>query len=332
MFAQLSFTQTLFHPWSVIDLGGGTDTSGGYKLLTSFGEPAVQKGSAEGFSLEGGFIAGEKEIIKPPATLTIDVSAKWNMVSVPMIPEDNTKALLFPTAISSAYGFEGGYQVHENILHGVGYWLKFQESSTIGLTGTPTTEDTIEVSAGWNMIGSISQPVAVSGIASIPSGIVTTNFFGYANGYAVRTTIEPGVGYWVKVTESGQLILSSAASHQSTAGKIRIVPTQELPPPSPEHHNEQLATRIPSQFVLEQNYPNPFNPSTVIRYQLSTESYVTLKVFNLLGEEVATLVDGIQDAGYKSAQFNAGNLPSGMYIYKLTAGSFSDVRKLLLVR
>ncbi len=89
---------------------------------------------------------------------------------------------------------------------------------------------------------------------------------------------------------------------------------------------------IPSTFALEQNYPNPFNPTTEIKYQIAERSHVILKVFDMLGREVCTLVDEVQEAGYKSVQFDAMGLPSGEYTYRLSAGSFSDVKKMLLIK
>jgi hypothetical protein len=93
---------------------------------------------------------------------------------------------------------------------------------------------------------------------------------------------------------------------------------------------------IPEKFALSQNYPDPFNPTTTIRYQLPQAAHVTLKIYNVLGQEVATLVDGVQDAGYRSIMWNAVNVSSGVYFYRITAAAgtttFADVRKMLVVK
>jgi len=89
---------------------------------------------------------------------------------------------------------------------------------------------------------------------------------------------------------------------------------------------------VVNNFSLEQNYPNPFNPSTVIRFQISKRDYVTLKVYDILGREVATLINAEKPAGNYNVEFNAQNLTSGVYVYRLQAGKFSDVKKLLLLK
>jgi hypothetical protein len=92
------------------------------------------------------------------------------------------------------------------------------------------------------------------------------------------------------------------------------------------------AGRQPTAFRLEQNYPNPFNPSTNIKYQIPSTSWVSLKVYNVLGQEVATLVDGNVSPGEYTVNFDANRLSSGVYIYKLASGSRVESKKMLLLK
>ena len=85
-------------------------------------------------------------------------------------------------------------------------------------------------------------------------------------------------------------------------------------------------------FELSQNYPNPFNPTTKISYQIPKSSYVTLKVYDVLGNEIATLVNEVKPAGSYGVEFNAANLPSGVYLYRLQAGSFVQTKNMILLR
>jgi len=91
-------------------------------------------------------------------------------------------------------------------------------------------------------------------------------------------------------------------------------------------------TVTPASFTLEQNYPNPFNPSTNIRYALPSAGAVTLKVYDLIGREVATLVNGFQPSGQYTVSFNASSLASGVYLYRLETGASSQVRKMVLMK
>jgi hypothetical protein len=89
---------------------------------------------------------------------------------------------------------------------------------------------------------------------------------------------------------------------------------------------------LPGVLSLSQNYPNPFNATTVISYQLPTANDVRLEIFDLLGQKMATLVDSRQEAGYRRVLWNATGYPSGVYFYKLTSGSFSDMNRMILLK
>lgn len=92
------------------------------------------------------------------------------------------------------------------------------------------------------------------------------------------------------------------------------------------------AQSAPTDYAIAQNYPNPFNPTTNISFQLPEATHVTLKVYNTLGQEVATLIDAIVEAGYHSATWNATDVPSGIYIYRITMGSFSKSARMILLK
>jgi len=91
-------------------------------------------------------------------------------------------------------------------------------------------------------------------------------------------------------------------------------------------------TQVPEKFNLSQNYPNPFNPSTTIQYSLSSSQFVTLKVYDVLGNEISTLIDEHKQAGFYEVSFNASSLPSGSYFYRLQIGNYSETKKMLLLR
>jgi hypothetical protein len=95
---------------------------------------------------------------------------------------------------------------------------------------------------------------------------------------------------------------------------------------------KQPGTVLPAEFHLWQNYPNPFNPTTIISYALPKQSLVTLKIYDVLGRAVQTLVEETQEAGIYKVRLDASGLSSGVYFYRLVAGSFVDTKKLLLLR
>ena len=144
----------------------------------------------------------------------------------------------------------------------------------------------------------------------------------------MATSIDPHKGYWVKVQQNGELILNAGGG---ATGAVQIVETSEMPPDAPSLTGVEDG-EITTTFALEQNYPNPFNPSTTIRYSLPERSQVTLAVFNTLGQQVALLQNGEEEEGYHEVKFDGSKLASGVYLYRMQAGSCVETKKLLLVK
>ncbi|MFH1112213.1 MAG: T9SS type A sorting domain-containing protein [Patescibacteria group bacterium] len=280
------------------------------------------------------------------------VQKGWNMVSLPRIVADQRKTILFPTAISNAFKYVPniGYQVSDSLKVGVGYWLKFAGAESVMIVGDSIATSTMDVEEGWNMVGSTTVTEAVENISAIPAEMTASNFFGYDQGYQVTDSLHPVKGYWVKVDRSGQLVLGatpysshaelvSASRSRNQFGMtdgLRIVSTNELPPPPPDGVIASLGEAIsPTEFQLEQNYPNPFNPTTIIHFVIASEakqSHVRLVIYNLLGQEVATLVNEVKEPGSYEVNFDGSKLSNGMYFYQLRAGDKLATKKMLLVK
>jgi uncharacterized protein (TIGR02145 family) len=144
---------------------------------------------------------------------SIQVKAGWNLLSLPVVDTLGIKSVLFPTAASAAYIFEQGYIVKDTLRNGMGFWLKFDSSQTVSVTGDSIFEDMIDVSAAWNIIGSLTMPIAVNTIQSSPPGIVGSQYFSFVPGfgYQIVDTLQPGNGYWVKANDDGRIILSTSS-------------------------------------------------------------------------------------------------------------------------
>jgi len=361
----------------------------------------------------------------------VSVNNEWNMLSVPVLAEDMALSNLFSTATSPAYGYDNGYVMEDTLAAGVGYWLKFGGDEVIQICGA-LMGDTVQVKAGWNMIGTFEEDIPVSQITTTPPGIIATYFFGFNDGYNIADTLKSGKGYWVRVTEDGVLNLNSGslakggeeeqiAKVDQEWGKIKITDSEgksitlyaseeemelslyELPPSPPtgifdaryssgklvesltsektiqissekypitiraegisirirdridgkildEELNSGEEIRItnnkitsievtgritggmPITYKLYQNYPNPFNPSTTIKFAVPEESNVNLSIYNVLGELVSTLVNEEMKPGYYEYEFNASNLASGIYLYRIKAGSFVETKKMTLMK
>lgn len=253
----------------------------------------------------------------------------WNMVSLPLEVADPSKEAVYPAAVSSAFAFDAGYSASPTIETGKGYWLKFSGGQKVSLTGGLVTRDTIPVTAGWNMVGSVGVPVPASSVGSIPGGLVSSSFFGFDAGYQAAAVIEPGKGYWVKMAEAGQLVMSGSAD-MPPATRLSMTLTDAEPPSPPSGTADDAG--LPAGTSLAHNYPNPFNPSTTIEYRLAGPGRVRLTVHDIVGREVAVLVDEVREAGEGRAVLDGSRLSSGVYTYRLLAGSQILTGRMLLVR
>jgi hypothetical protein len=382
------------------------------------------------------------------ATVGIPLTAGWNLVSNPVtVANDSVRSLFPPSVYPYAFGYgASGYSQTFRMSNCVGYWLKCGAPTMQSVAGGKRLSDSIAVTAGWNIVGSVSKTVDTSSISSTPPGILASPLFEYSGGYGTPAQITPGRGYWARVSAPGVLrfAASPAAGYDTPSrrcsnilaglngltisdnrGNVQSlyfgVSDQDetadveftMPPCPPEgafdarfvspgggtmvrtypadmksdlempiaiqsgegpltiswtivdgstayslgsalpgDHDMKgegsirtgggnlttVSIRVhagaakPREFGLQQNYPNPFNPLTTIRYSLPTDSRVTLRIFNILGQEIETLIHEDQKAGDKSIEWNGSMHASGVYYCRMQAGSFIATRKILLLK
>ncbi len=337
IFLTIAHAQPYVLRQTTISSGGGTGTSAAYSTTSSAGIPTIGKGSSSAYNQFEGFWS-QSTIDQQTITEPVVVGNRWNMVSVPVQVSDYSTTSVFPTASSVAYTYNGSYTTAASLANGKGYWLKFSGAQIVPIAGTNLPVDSIYVTHGWNLIGSISSSISVLNITSNPGGIVTSDFYGFTSGYNITDSIKPGRGYWVKVNQSGKLILSASGSI-APSNRIRIVSDKELPPSPPIEDNLSSHPGIPVTYNLEQNFPNPFNPVTTIRFELPVSSEVSLIIYDLLGREVKTLVNNQRyDPGRYEERFDASELASGIYFCRLKADAlkgshnYVEVRKMALLK
>ena len=151
-----------------------------------------------------------------------------------------------------------------------------------------------------------------------------TNKYDCTSAISVNDTVYP-VRYYIKAVDFNN-DKSVASDFAQTFGVKQGISDPNGPDNIPIYEN------VPKEYALKQNYPNPFNPVTNIQYDLPIDNFVTIKVYDLIGREVMSLVNEMKEAGSYMASFNGTDLPSGIYYYRIKAGGYEQVRKMILIK
>ena len=150
--------------------------------------------------------------------IALPVEEGWNLVSLPVRPSDLRAVAVFPEATSAAFSYAGSYLAKDTLRNGPGYWLKFPSGLSLQLGGAAVGAETVSVRSGWNILGSASSAVSIGSLAPVSPATVTSSIFGYSAlaGYSAADSVRPGRGYWLKMSQDGQVVLSAPVVSNTT--------------------------------------------------------------------------------------------------------------------
>ncbi len=207
------------------------------------------------------------------------------------------------------------------LAYGTTWTYAYVESLVVSLLGIPL----INQITPYN----VTQTVDAHGTITLPGSFGTHQALRIREDS--RTPSGRRVSYQFIALNGASVTVVATDTLQPNSGTINISPnstTWSGPLPT----SVRVGNDIPTGFALKQNYPNPFNPSTTIEYQVATAEFVSLKVYNLLGQEVATLVNELKQPGTYRTSWNAESVPSGTYFYRMNGGSFSETGRMLVLK
>ena len=306
----------------------------------------------------------------PMMGVDVELMSSWNMIGSisaegQIMDPDNI------TIDGALFGFDGSYYPATSLESGMAYWIATSEAGSVsiapmsGSTSASLSSDNslrnsdqlesfhrVTLNSGdvhsrdlyfGHSLNAEYHPLALSLPPLPPAGAFDVRLDGNRwineSNTAVIDLMQSGepVRLTMNSNNSGSIYAIYFLENGAEIDRISVSTGESVAVPAAADQvvveiTDPVATEIPDMFSLDQNYPNPFNPATSIRFGIPEVSDVKLEVYNMLGQKVATLIDGQRNAGYHSVQFDAGNLSSGMYIYRLQAGSFIHTRKLTLIK
>jgi subtilisin family serine protease len=349
-----------------------TATSAAYRFNPSAGyQQRDTLGYGEGYWIKFDSVAQIGISGAPRVADTFHVAQGWNMVGSLTSPVPVASVQPLGTGILSAwYAYDSGYQPRDTLLPGRGYWVKVSQSGGLAV-GIPAAA----LPAELKTIGSEEEPVVAhlsvtdaggnkEELVIIPAGSDPARLERYelppvppegafdvrfASGHGaaeiqndVRTEYPVTLSspmYPVRIDWAGadapvpvRLVVDGRQYNVAGTGGVTLQ--------APAHAIALIANpqlEVPATYALMQNYPNPFNPATTLRYGLPEQTHVRLRIYSLLGEEVKTLVDEVQEPGFKSVEWNSSDnlgrtVASGVYFYRLEAGSFVESKRMILLK
>lgn len=191
----------------------------------------------------------------------------------------------------------------------------FKSDTNFVALGLDTWNNSVSVNNSFRSTTQITYPLLLNTRAT---GNTYFNYFAYDRA--------------VVINSNGQLIYKGNSNLETSNGEINRVKNAISDALSEVSTSSEKTIQLPTSVQLNQNYPNPFNPSTNISFTLQSPSFVKIEVYSLLGKTVATLVDGYEHAGEHSITWNATNLPSGVYIYRLSTSESIISKHMILIK
>ena len=306
----------------------------------------VRASNANGTSTNSNIITVDTGVLDAPLArsatniTTTSFTARWNSsATATTYLLDVSTASDFSTFITDYNGKDVGNVTSCNVTSLSGSTIYYYRVRASNSGGTSANSNTITVTT------LLAAPVAIAA-----TNITTSGFTANWNASTGATN------YWVDVSTTDDFSNVLASYNNKSVGNVTTHIIISLTPnttyyfrvcasnsssTSPYSNTITVTTNVtgvddllnlPTRFDLSQNYPNPFNPTTTIKYQIPEETFVGIKVYNLLGSEVTTLVNEMRTVGTYEVKFNASQLTSGIYIYKIQAGQFSQMKKMVLVK
>lgn len=279
----------------------------------------------------------------------VEVAAGWNLIG-PYSTTVNTSAITTqPEGIieTSFYGFSGSYSTTTQLKSGKGYWVKTSEAGTVYFSSSKASKENIQAdmpSEEWPYIVFTDANYKTAKLYLTSSSVNLDRFEMPPAPPADAADVRFASNRYVESVNSFNNINISGMTYPVTVS-VRGADLQFNTPESEYtlKANESFvlnnggtlsvnSVNIPSEFILHQNYPNPFNPETKIKFEIPASSKVNLSVYDLLGQKVTELFSGYMEAGVHEVNFNASNLSSGVYLYKLSAGEFSVTKKMSVLK